>query len=291
MSSHDRLSLGALLRAAADHELTGAQRAELDRLLAEHPEHAERIRHERELRRAVARVATPSERASDALRSSIQAMAAASDLADAARAPVPEVKPLARRRSFWASAPRMLAAAAVVALAVGTAFVAGRFTMPTGIEYATHATNFLTDEHDRCLRDMAHAEAKLSTHDAAEVPGRLREIVGLDVSLARLLETQGIRFVDGGRCALPGAESMHLRLETIDVSGVAHTASLWVQRDTGRLTLAPGRCYRLTGLPEGRPCVFAWRGQGVVYWLVCDRADLSALRTALDAPPMADLTL
>ncbi len=276
---------GALIRAAADGELSPEQQAAWRALCAASPDAEQRVEFERALRGAVARSMTPTDRAPAALRERIGAMAEET----AGDRPLRLAEE--NTRANWAGrAARALAVAAVLTLGVIAAFFAGRVSAPgggSGETYAAQAASLVSGEHDHCLRDEVYADRKFALVNPSELPAAMRSIVGRD-DVLDLVRLGQVHFLDAGKCKLPEGSSMHVRFSTEDDTGNTHVASLFLQRDTGRLALEQDKSFRLTGNPAFcSPCVFVWRTGGVVYWLVCDRSEGNAMRSALAAPQLS----
>lgn len=295
--SSSNLPVAALLRCCADGELTDQQKAQLEAHLNAHPDDDMRVEFERQLRKACERSMAGSARCPEALRKRVMALAAASTDADADHSPAPVPVVLAsatRNRSFWISSSRFMAVAAAVLLGLTLAFQIGRWSsvVPaspedgTQVVLATRATEFVRREHSRCakLRD-AEIGNKFTATEAEGLSGAFQSVLGKNLTLEDLIShADSVRFVDAGRCGVPGGRSLHIRLSTL-AEGQEHTASLFVQEDTGRLQLSEGKTYQFAeGEENGRLSVYVWRRAGLLYWLVCDRSDSPRMIQALGAP-------
>lgn len=300
--SNSNLSIAALLRCCADGELNDQQRAKIEAHLASHPDDAMRVEFEHQLRKACERSMAGSAKCPEALRKRVMALAAASAHsgtgqtdAEHAHAPLPvALAPKTRNPSFWISTSRFMAVAAAVLLGLTLAFQVGRWSVvapasPEGgaqVVLATRATEFVRREHSRCakLRD-AEVGNKFTATEAEGLTGAFQSVLGMNLTLEDLIaHADSVRFVDAGRCGVPGGRSLHIRLSTL-AQGQEHTASLFVQEDTGRLQLAEGTTYQFAeGEENERPSVYVWRRAGLFYWLVCDRSDSTRMIEALGAP-------
>lgn len=301
----EELSVAALLRAAADGEVTAEQERRLELLIESDPELGRRFEAERELRSAVGRAFSDGPAAPAGLRERVASAMASADLTDAAMTDDAEalptrMAPMTRDRSFWAGpAARVLAAAAALTL-VATVFVVTRGT-GTDLEIGsrTRAVQFVATEHSRCVTDIAQGAGKFELTNVSEMPGVTGAVLGREISLADLLasDVQNVNFVDAGRCHVPGGgSSMHLRFEApvgeIDqATGEAYVErfSLFVQQDQGRLGLEEGVSYELD--PSGgevdlkSPSIFVWSRGGLVYYLVVDTPKACPkLRQKLEVP-------
>lgn len=279
------LPIAALLRLAADDELTAEQRARLDAHLLEHPEDGRRIEFERSLRCACARACCPCGCAPAGLRERILAQAAtggAEATAGASRA--------APRRPDWGvrAVVRFGAVAAAVALVAVMAFLVGRSGQErgglSGRTLAASLAGFVVTEHERCAGGDATVESKFFIHDAEEAANEFGALVGRPVSLPclRHAELEGLRFVDAGLCHPPGGDALHMRFRRQDAEGGSGLVSLWVQEDDGRLPMEDGVTYTLGVGCDG---VRVWRLDGIRYVLVCSRAEeVPAACSALASP-------
>ncbi|MEN0020307.1 MAG: hypothetical protein AAF747_05435 [Planctomycetota bacterium] len=289
------LNDAALIRAHADGELSAEQAARVP------ADSEDRVAFERELKTAVGRVAETdaSVQASPALRARIETLVAeARSWTDdeqansgAGTADTATIGgPATRDRGFWSgsaagSIVRFGSIAAVLVLALVVAFQAGRSAPLTPAQQ--QGVTYVAEEHSECDFSSDARDGKFSVVDAASLPGALNRIVGTDVSMGEILaglEDGSVEFADAGACAVPGGKSMHLRIRVPSEQGSLSLVSLFVQADTGTLDLQPDATYRLRRGTGGEPCVFAWRGDGVVFWLVCDGSQAPDVRKALGAP-------
>jgi hypothetical protein len=278
------LPLAALLRLAADGELTPEQGARLEAHLAAHPEDAERIEFERSLREACSRACCPGCCAPAGLRERI-ARAAGGD------AGAEMIAERTRSRSFWAvgNLARFAAAAALVLLVASAGYLVGRAEPrlagiesgpPNGRLLAASLARFVRGEHGRCTEGGPAIDSKFYVTEPDAVPAEFADIVGASVSLptVALAEERGLRFVDAGLCHPPGGDAMHIRFRT----DTDRLVSLWVQLDDGTLGIEDGVTYTMG---EGAECIRFWRVDGVRYVLVCpDEAAVPFVSLALASP-------
>lgn len=275
----DSLSLGALLRAAADDELTPAQREALDAHLREHPEDGVRIAFERSLREGIGRV-MGGIAAPEGLRSRIEREARAT----------PEV---VARPAFWRSR-RGLALAASLVLISGLLVALAMPSSPIGPDarYRASLVRFLDGEHKRCWVDADWILDKFKVRERDALPGAMSKVFGRDVEVpvVRDGDGSGLIFEGAGECHVPGrGKSMHFGFRTDGTRAEAGVAvSLFVQPNTTRLELEDGVTYRLTsehGVSRGVCSIYAWTRDGMIYFLVSDDAGACDLGLeALDAP-------
>lgn len=286
------LSTAALIRAAADNELTADQRARLDTLAAADPDIARQIESERELRKACKRVMSDCPAPSASLRDRVAAAAAAgrgqyeagsNAGEDAVAAAIEDRSAETRNQSFWsgvAASPvvRSFGAMAAVLLVGLVLFLMGAPVGDATTAHAQEVARFVSGEHNRCAMDPA-AVGKFDVQELERIPERFAGLTGQAVTVADLLdaETAGLRFIDAGGCHIPGSKaSMHIRFETDGHPDCPDRAqvSLFIQPDSGYLELAEGKAYRLQ--PEdasSKQTVIAWRRDGLSYVLVSDRAE------------------
>lgn len=291
------LSRGALLRAAADGELSDAQRAELDPTLTAAESRA--IEAERHLRHAVGKVMSQPA-APAGLRDRILAAAAVAEGSSAAAEAdeIPAPIPMAP----WA---RGLAVAAAVALVAGGAFMFMRDSAGGGVggPGATGATGdvqaagiqlvelrqFVSREHSRCERDPSRAR-KFVVTELSEAPQRFRSIMGAEVSIEEI-EKAGLQLRGAGECNVPGpGRSVHFLLKA-DLPECSAPLSLFVQQDPeNRLGLEEGASYELTRPGDDEPqdaeaahtvSIVAWRRDGFTYYLVAEPDACGRIREAM----------
>jgi hypothetical protein len=282
-----------LLRAAADDELSAAQRAELNRHLAAHPEDRLVIEFERGLRQSVAGAGV-SEAAPSRLRERILALRQGGE--DRSRIPLAPASQ-ARRGSPWVIG--WLAVAASVAIVVAGALVAVRhagFVRPDGVvidpSLRASLVSFIRSQHDECEVHADMIGRRFKTTRLDDVPAEFARVLGTapDISCLRLPE---FRLLGAGPCAVPGrGKSVRLVLEcTADRVGAGERGplvSIHIQQDTGEIDLEPGRTYRLT---DPRPTadvpseILVCRRDGFIYFLTSrSQPAMQMARAALGAP-------
>lgn len=298
-------AVGALIRAAADGELTDAEAAAFERLCAQRDCTKDRVRFEQTLRETCGRVmrAPPCP---DALRARITTLAAETRGtgagADAGVSAPEALAPHTRERAFWQRSPAM-AAAAVVLLSVAGVLVWQAANMP-GIQppagmttqqvaYRDQLAGFVSAEHSRCCDDAA-AATKLVHRDADRARAHINDTlgpVGFDITAASRAAPAGssIEFWGGGDCHVPGFErSAHLRFDAVDPDGNTVRLSLFIMPDNGRLPLAEGVTHKLDAAACDKAGVraFVWRDAGTVHLLVSEAGGsfCPAVRDLLNAP-------
>lgn len=287
--------LGALLRGAADGELSAPQQAELDRHLAAHPEDSARIDFERELRTACARVMGNSEgcRAPASLRTRIEANLAAG----AAKEPETVIARIheggrvevhARR---WRRTAGLIATAAVLPLAVAAWLIVGN---RTGLEGAAQASIVPLDFLSRAHSGTINRVQPMSIGDVAE---KVRQIVGKPLRIDDFVEKAGLTFVGLGACRTPdGSKAAQLvfsrraRGQAGNETGEAADVklSLFVQNDYGKHRITEGLTWDGRGpdtATNSGPLIRAWLHDGLVNYVVTDCPDTCDLaRQGLNGP-------
>jgi RNase P protein component len=266
-----------LLRAAADNELSPAQRIELDRHLASHPEDQRVIDVERQLRKLVADAAT-ADAAPARLRERILAMSAASG---EDRSSIPFSSGAARTRNRFSRPMRWLALAASVAIVAGGAFVVLHDQggmRPADVQIAqqfrTSLVSFIGTQHEECEVHADMIGSRFKTTKMAEVPAEFALVLGTAPDIGHI-DSPDFRLLGAGPCAVPGrGKSVRLVLEcTGDRSGTGSRGSLvsiHIQQDTGELNLESGKTYRLTdqsAMVSHASEIFVWRRDGFIYFL------------------------
>jgi len=280
-SDHDMPDLASLLRLAADDELTPQQRAALEAHLEAHPEDASRIEFERRLRDATSRV-MGEVRAPEGLRERIAST-------------TERLAPQTSRQGFWRGAPARAVGLAASVLIVASVLVALMLPQsPIGPEarYQASLVRYLDREHVRCWIDADEILGKFDVRRRDALPAEASELLGRPVDLAGLVDTEieGLEFVAGGECAVPGeSPSIHLGFKTDGTMGEAGIpVSLFVQRDERQLELEEGVTYRLTSerrLARGVCTIYVWTRDGLLHFLVSSDAEACDLgREALGAP-------
>lgn len=267
------LSIAALLRVAADGELSPEQEVALRAHLEAHPEDTERIEFERRLREACRCACSPDCCAPAGLRDRVRACCGESGLADH----LEDLAAETRQRGFWAGrlVARFGALAALLALVAVMAVMVSRSAGPLdgggpgavdpGV-MIDRVARFARREHERCDNPPEIPNSKFTVHEAGELESTFADLAGREVSLASILEAQrhGLEFVDAGPCHLPGGgTAMHIRFQA--ESPTAAMVSLWAWVD-GSIEIEEG-VVREAG--EGFDCVRLWRVGETVFVMVC----------------------
>jgi|GEM_PF-1150323 len=292
---------GVLLRCEADGELSPAQREALDALLQSNPGLSSAVAAERRLRDACGR-AIGGDRCPADLRAKIGAIAQAAREQEAADvgAGLQARASVTRQREFWTGWARPLGVMAAVLTLAFTAFWLGSRSTPV-LDPAAEAiagtdpfarirtvSEFVSKEHSRCFISPDTVASKFTVHEADAVPEAFQSLTGIVLNMAevfRVHQSQGLRFVDAGRCSVPGdAPGMHIRFRREDPSTPQdrwHGLSLFVQPATGWLAMEDGRTYRLeprraaqSTPPTIDPLILAWQRDGILHYLVADEPDL-----------------
>ncbi len=298
------MNIAALLRAAADGELTECQCQALEAHCAQCDDAECQIAFEKALRACCGRVmSTPC--CPDALRAKIVAMTS-----DGAKAPLvaQDDEALARRiaesnqrtrsRRFWARSPMMSAAAALLILTAGalvwqSASLANRNTpthfTPTQASYFSRVSDFAIREHTRCCDDTI-AQAKLVKLDINEATEYFSQAFGSQVVVPDIDQDSGqVKFFGGGDCHVPStARSGHLRFDVTNPDGKRISLSLFVSPDPGLLPMEEGLIYAL----DSEACaaagtrLFAWVRDGIQYLFVSEAPDemCAQVRGLMQAP-------
>lgn len=298
-------AVGALIRAAADGELTDAEVAAFERLCAQRDCTKDRVKFEQTLRETCGRVmrAPPCP---DALRARITTLAAETRGSDAgadAGVSAPEAfAPHTRERSFWLRSPAM-AAAAVVLLSVAGVLVWQAANMPglqspaamttQQVDFRDRVAGFVAEEHNRCCRSDKSATDKLVYRDIEAARDHLTAAFGrADFALRPVADAptgSRVEFWGGGDCRVPGYErSAHLRFDATDPAGNDIRLSLFIMPDNQRLPLKDGVTYRLNAEACSKAGVraYAWRADGLIHLLVSEASGdfCSAVRNIFQAP-------
>jgi len=298
-------NLAALIRAAADDELTDAERARFAALLAERPELAGRVEFERRMRGAVGRViASETPAVSAGLRSRIEAIAVgaraeAAQTDDAVAGGLESRSGETTTHGFWARAMGGPVARGALSIAAMLAVAAILWTVagPAPLPLTDSVARFVSSEHDRCPIEADNLNEKFTIKSVADVPEVFGQLTGRNLSLEALAlgELDGMEFVDAGRCRVPPAEesSVHVRFRAAEGAMV----SLFIQpmsgSQAGRLGMVEGLTYDLKGRAseDGSDCetVLGWFRDGVVYYMVGDKAEpCSAALKSMGQPLPAD---
>jgi hypothetical protein len=309
-------SVGALIRAAADQELTPEQVAEFERLCAERNCTQDRVRFEQTLRESCGRVMTASPCCTEALRAKIMAMAVglrgddgsagaaagspAGPAAESVAERVERLSPQTRTVAFWRRSPGM-AAAAVLLFSVAGVLVWQASRLPTApppagmthrqVAYRDRVAGFVSDEHGRCCRSDVAAQAKLIHRDPASARAYYAQAFGTgSVTVeAGAVEAGEVSFWGGGDCHVPGStRSAHVRFDAVSPEGEPIRLSLFVMPDNERLPLEPETTYRLNAAAcdEAGVALYAWSADGLTYLLVSEATGefCGMVRQALQAP-------
>lgn len=286
------LPIAALLRMAADGELTPELEARLRAHLDAHPGDADRVEFECKLREACACACTPDTHAPPSLRDKVLACCRAE------ATPGPPHADETRRRAFWARPhlARFGAIAAVLTLVAAVSFMVGRGGIDLGPVTPQvmmgRVVHFVRREHDRCADMPVHDNAKFTVEQPSGLEPEFAALAGREVSLKTILdaENHGLHFLDAGQCHLPsGGTAMHIRFTT-DNPGVG-VVSVWAQVG-GTLDLDEGVTYAADD--QSGVAVRLWRVGEVRYIMVCCTPDeLPEAEDALGCPsqslPCADL--
>jgi len=284
-----------LLRAAADYELTATQSVALVEHLGAHPDDARVIEFERRLREEVATLS--GGKASEALRDRVGAIA--SSHGNDATSPAGRIEPDRR-----AHAHGWLAIAASLVIVAGGGYTVvhtlqsgGQHFAPVAIDetYRLALVSFIVDHHKQCelYTEMAMRELKITSLDKA--PAAFAGVIGRTLDLAAL-SIPGFDFKGAGRCAVPGGgRSVHLVFEAQQAIDTARplVISLFIQQDTGEMTIDSGQTFRLMPKSGGvQPAysgdIYVWRKNGFVYFLVStSQTGLSSTLEVLGVDPPA----
>lgn len=300
----DARSIGALIRAAADAELTEAQASEFERLCAERHCTEDRVRFEQTLRECCGRVMRVSPACSETLRNRVLTMAAAARTDDAhaddanahdagsnpeaqPELSAPErLAPATRSQGFWRQSSAMTAAAAVLLMVAGGLFWQASSLSTSGpgaetgwtteqVSYRDRVSGFVTNEHMRCCRSDQAANAKLIYRDLDAARAHYAQTFGMSqVPIAALPPATGeVRFFGGGDCHVPGSRaSAHLRFDAVDPEGNPLRLSLFIMPDNNRLPVSESVTYRVTSsdCEKAGVALYAWKSNGLIHLLVTE---------------------
>ncbi len=279
------LPLGALLRARADGEALhpdDARRLD-ERDTAERAEDERRLRFERSLREAVAQTigAAPDAQAPSGLHAAVLDAIRAEPADGVIRSGRGDT----RSRSFWAgTAGRLVAAAAVLALAAGLVYTSlSSAGGPMSAQHASLVASFVDQQHESC---------PLSPKFTAKSPDEARDLTAARVGRAPdrfvaeidALERRGYRFAGLGACKVPGDQpSVHLYFRSATEGG-PHI-SLFIQANTSQVHAAENLCYFRACDKAGPNTLIMWREGPLLHYLcsACEEA-LAAAREAFGAP-------
>lgn len=266
-----------LLRAAADHELSAAQRVDLDQHLAVHPEDQTVINFERRLRTFVTDAGALG-LAPPRLRDQIHAMCGAQG-ADHSSMPFPAAQ-VQVGRSFQRSI-RWLALAASVTIMAGGAFfvlrnqgVARPGDVQMAQQFRTSLVSFIGAQHNECEVHADMIGSRFKTTRLEEVPKEFARVLGSTPDIGGI-ESSDFKLLGAGPCAVPGrGKSVRMVLECAAEKAHAGSCgslvSIHIQQDTGELNLESGKTYRLTDrISTGSDAaeIYVWRRDGFVYFL------------------------
>ncbi|MCL4220166.1 MAG: hypothetical protein KJZ65_02230 [Phycisphaerales bacterium] len=263
-------SLGALIRAASDGELTPGQQRALDEARRADPQVDVAIAFERRLR--------------DAVGSAMGSVAIPAGLAEQVRTAVasnaqslPEqLAEHTRRPSFWGTRRLTGLLAATIVLTLGAALLVQALSLSTPdlnesqLAYRQQVASFVASEHGRCCGSPDTARSKLSISDPAEAESVLSAWMGHSVSLPCQNRRPEIRFDGAGPCGIPGSgPSAHVMYHP---AAGGPRISIFLKPDSGELPFQPGKTYVLDtkkcGVAGTR--IVAWINGGVVYYAVFD---------------------
>lgn len=290
----DGLTMAALLRLAADGELTPEERRIVDAHLREHPEDRARVAFEQSLRQRVATLMSRDVPDAAPLRESI--VAAMRQESEAPAAPAPATRSddganeVIRRtdRSFWRRSLAPIAVAAGVLLAASATIIVRQAVMqtaaPTWLDRAQGAevARFVEDEHLRCAALDDQTNTKFTAHTLPEAQQLIADRLG-GSSMPLDLSSMGLTLTGAGGCTVPsGGESVHLLYRP--QSPEAQPVSLFVQVDTTDFQGEDDECLCLNDYAEDHE-VLLWRRDGLIFYLVCPRgSEADRVLNELDAP-------
>ncbi|MEM8834270.1 MAG: hypothetical protein AAGD00_00485 [Planctomycetota bacterium] len=318
------VSRGAVIRAAADGEMTPEQRDAFEALADSDPQRDRRVAFEQGLRGSVARSMSGVE-VPAGLRSSV--LAVMRDESDGAADVVRVAGSDTRSTSFWARAAAVGAIAAAVALVGvistnqpgprgGGQQLAGNSAQATGAgdeffeiddssapsQNAARLVSFVAGEHDRCNMYEDHFDRKFVAQDKASAITMAVEVLPSVPSVEMLqqhisskmdsLSSLGYEFSGLGPCMVPGtSRSVHLIYTSSDPSNGA--ISLFVAETEGMdsCTLKPGTCHTRTCSKAGHTLA-VWKDEaaGLVFFLVVpDQETLDETAEPLSVPVNREL--
>lgn len=263
-------SIGVLIRAAADGELSPEQQRALDQARGVDPRVDGAIAFERGLRDAV-RDAMGPVAAPSGLRQRVRGAIASDD------GSLPEqLAEHTRERSFWGARRLTSALAALIVLTLGAALVFQAYALSKPAlnasqqAYQQEVASFVANEHGRCCGSTDAARNKLSISDPTEAASALSDLMGHAVSLPCQNRRPEIRFDGAGPCGIPGnGPSAHVMYHPTDGGP---KISIFMKPDSGELPFQPGKTYTLDtkkcGVAGTR--IIAWVNDGLVYYAVFD---------------------
>ncbi len=263
----NRAEIANLLRAAADEELSGAERARLETHLAANPADRAFIDFERRLREAVARV-MGAERSPDSLRGEIEShLSGDGEVLPFALASRAQAQRRWRVRPSGLAAGFVLLIGAAVVVSVINPSLLSDWRRASTINVDAEVGLGFADEHRRCATDEQYAREKLDLHSREELLAHLERDLGWEIEAPDLSEF-GFVLRSAGDCAIGGAAagigSVHL---LFDDGAVA--VSVWIEHSlpselTHSARLEEGRAYRIAPIDRRRGrdeanAYFAWR--------------------------------
>jgi len=300
----NEMTLAAKIRACADGELKGDECAQLKAYLETHPDAANQLGFERELRSCCERVLNDKPCCPDALRAKISAMCCGENAETASAAEIGDLieqsNDQTRNRGFWLRSSVISGLAAVLVIAAGVlVFQAANFKPTTPrpgmtiseTEYINRMGDFVVREHNRCCNDNA-AAAKLVRHDLEEATGYFSGIFGRPLVTPDLSQVEGkVNFYGGGDCHVPSTpRSGHLRFDATDDAGNPVRLSLFIATipEQELLPMEDGMTYRVRSeaCDDAGARLFAWKHDGIMYLLVSEASDSLCLsvREVMQAP-------
>lgn len=280
------------LAAFADGELDIEQTIEILSRLSMDPATAARVEHQQRLRESVARVMQAPQckghptRCPEALREKIEAAFASQGDDEPASSSAPDsqtnVATPRRRPGVLAALGRWspLAAAAVVLLAALGLYLQSGIDTPAGERPGTAASSILPAavaakmdrRHGECSADtrelLAHAQFPDSIRELPEVVARQLDISGPGV-VPLDLSVLGYRYVEAGRCAVPGKPAVHVVYRTDGTTAAdAPAMSLWITPDRGQFDALRDARVFMARITETHHPVMLWKRGGLVYLLL-----------------------
>ncbi|MBI5362444.1 MAG: hypothetical protein HZA53_04640 [Planctomycetes bacterium] len=274
MENHppDPLERTRLLRAAADGELTPAERRDYEIHLARHPEDARVVEFEQQLRSRLGTALTVGEKPPE-LEDRVRR------IADASRP--------GRARRF---VPYLVAAGILAVAAVGLLLALRRNVDDFGFQGRGKLVDFLGAHAKECPITIQRTIEEFNVHRLGEAVTDIEARLGSAPVLGDL-DSVGLSFRGMGLCGIPGhGVSLHLQFMGQQGSRLEGTMlSVYVQGDDGRMPLVDGVTYRLQPKTEELASVqmYVWRRAGIDYFVVTPHveAGLAVLASAGVAPP------
>lgn len=278
----DELPIGALLRLAADDELTADEADRLERHLREHPEDRARIDAERGLRARVGQLGAQAPAPSSDLRERVAGILAG----DASEADAPVIR--RTDRSFWQRSLAPLAIAASLLLVVSASLIIRQAAVSTSgawmsETFGAEVAGFVDREHDRCagLNDATNMKFVTNTIDGANAL-MLKRLGAAPATID--LSSRGLTLAGAGACHVPGeGRSVHVLYRPTGEDGAP--VSLFVQSGAAAFEGVDERSLCIQRPSGERDEVLVWRRDGLLYYLVSPPGrDAEALLGALGAP-------